>query len=61
MIIVKKARIPPKTEKDLATIEYAYIQGVQGRRSLLSLKVDNIRNGDYYILYKAEFESTHAC
>jgi hypothetical protein len=33
MIIVKKARIPPKTEKDVSTIEYAYIQGVQGRRS----------------------------
>ena len=56
MIIVKKARVPPKKEFDLPTVEYAYLQGVQGRRSQLSLKVDNIRNGDYYILYKVEFE-----
>ena len=32
--------------------EYAYIQGNIAKDSVVSVKVDKIRAGDYYIIYK---------
>jgi len=61
MIVVKRARIPPKTEYGVATLEYAYLNGTVGKLAQLGVRVDHFRNGDYFILYKAEFEDQHRC
>lgn len=62
MIVVKKARVPPRTEFAEATVEYAYMEGMQGKKGAMSLRLVNIRSGDFYILYRVSFdEQEHQC
>lgn len=56
MIVVKKARLPPKTEYSTATVEFAYLEGVQGKLPSLGVRVNFFRKGDYYILYKVDYQ-----
>ena len=56
MLIVKKARLPPKTEYSTATVEFAYLEGVQGKLPSLGVRVNFFRKGDYYILYKVDYQ-----
>ena len=56
MIIVKKARVPPRSEYAEATQEYAYMEGVQGKKASMSVRLTKLRSGDFYILYKVDFD-----
>lgn len=53
--VAKKVTTPPKGENSQCGIEYAYLQGDTGKKQHLSVKVNKIRAGDYYIVYKCNF------
>lgn len=53
LIVAKKVTIPPKGEGEVTT-EFGYIQGAIANDSMVSVKVDKIRAGDYYIIYKCK-------
>lgn len=61
MIVVKKARLPPKKEYNVATIEFAYLEGIQGKLPSMGVRINNFRRGDYYILYKASWNDWNIC
>jgi hypothetical protein len=61
IFVAKKVTTPPRGENGECGIEYAYLQGAIGRCPTLGVKVNKIRSGDYFIVYKVNFASSHLC
>ena len=59
MIIIKKAKIPPKDEKSSSQIQYVFLEGAKAQKEQLGIRVDQMRGGDYMILYKVDFKDYH--
>ena len=47
--------IPGSTNKEII----AYYDGVEGKEPVLTLRLDNLKKGEYYVLYKPDFEKEH--
>ena len=61
VIVVKKARVPPRTEYGTYTQEFCYIDGIQGRKQAVDVRVQSLRPGDLYVLYKVDWKDEHDC
>ena len=61
MLVVKKARVPPRHDFGEATQEYAYMEGMIGRKAAVNIRIKNVRSGDYYLLYKVDWKDHHKC
>ena len=62
LIVAKKSRVPPKhTNKSTAKVkaQLVYLNGDIDRASNVGVRVDNIRPGDYYVVYKHNYPSDY--
>lgn len=59
MIIIKKAKIPPRGKVDKCTTEYAFLEGTRAKSNMIGCRVNGLRGGDYMVLYKVAFKDHH--
>ena len=51
LIICRKGVLQPKDGQPLQEEQIAYIDGIDGEEPSLTLKLTNMKKGEYYILY----------
>lgn len=61
MIVVKKAKCPPRGGSSTCETEYAFLEGVAAKRPSVGVRIDSMRGGEYLVIYKADWKPYHKC
>lgn len=62
LIICRRGIVKPDAkEKDGGKLEevIAFIDGAQGNKPCLTIRLDNLKKGEYFILYRPDFKPTY--
>ena len=60
LIICRRGKIMPKDGESVPSDDViAYIDGVEGCEPCLSIRLTNVKAGEYYILYRPDFKPWH--
>jgi|APSaa5957512535_1039671.scaffolds.fasta_scaffold258214_1 hypothetical protein len=61
MIIIKKAKCPPRGGSSTCETEYAFLEGKTEKSPMVGVRIDSMRGGEYLVVYKAEWKDYHKC
>lgn len=61
LIVCKRGRVKPKDDSDAGSPDelLAYITGEEASLPCISLRLNNLKKGDYYVMYRPDFKKDH--
>ena len=59
MLLCKKARQPPEGHNVAQPAQLIYLNGTIAKANTIGVRVDSIRPGDYYVIYRQDYPSNY--
>lgn len=59
MMVVKKAKCPPRGGSSTCETEYAFLEGIAAKSPSVGVRIDSMRGGEYLVIYKADWKPYH--